>query len=239
MKLFDGCLQKLCRLMDDYPVHSLQDKEAGVWPDEGRNQLIFKDDMAYELGGGNLPALSGIFLTDNMERVQGDEILLIGRDLPQLAADTPYARVVLVRVKTDVAATASEQYKLIRKLEYTRYHLNPKGFMMRISTLNQRECVRISKAALREGVDFAKVGEAFLKSYHSHPEVEAVKLIFITLPEFPFEELSDIMGYAENITKTLDHLQKKVQMDCNVCGLKQVCDEVEALYKKEFDAVTE
>ena len=117
----------------------------------------------------------------------------------------------------------------IRKIEYTRYHLNPKGYMMRISAMNQREVVRIGKDALEEGLDFSKVGGLFLKEYHKNSKVEAVKLIFITEHEFPYEELSKLVMRSENITKTLDHLTKKVKMDCNACSLKEVCAEVEAL----------
>ena len=213
-----------CRLMTD----------GGNWSDEGKNQLIFQKDMAYELGGGTLPAISGIALTDNPEHVQEDEIWLLGRDLAELKEDTPYARIALIRVREERMGDADAQYQTIRRIEYSRYHLNPRGYMMRISAMNQREAVRVSRAALQEGLSFTKVGELFLQAYHKHPEVEAVKLIFITQPDFPFGELSKLMTKSEQITQTLDHLLKKVKMDCNACNLKEICAEVEELYQNEI-----
>lgn len=234
MKLYHECIVELEKLLDNCGIRRIDaDTRTIPWEDAGRNQLIFRQDMAYELGGDTLPAVSGMLLTDSTECVPADEIRLCGNDLPHITADTPYARIALVRVKSDALGDADTLYQMVRKIEYTRYHLNPRGFMMRISALNQREAVRIDKNALQDGLDFASVGELFLKAYHKHPEVEAVKLIFITEPDFPYKELSVLMQKAENMTKTLDHLLKKVDMDCNACHLKDICAEVEELYQRE------
>lgn len=234
MKLFDECIIGVDKLISAYPFSQLSiTTEDKAWQDEGKNQLIFKEDMAYELGGDTLSAISGIAVTDNAELIPSDEVLLIGKDLPDLKQDVPYARIALVRMKDEDMGDASAQYKKIRKVEYTRYHVSPKGFMMRISAMNQREAVRVSEEALKEGLNFAKVGGMFLKAYHEHPSVEAVKLIFITQPDFPYEELSKLMIQSENITKTLDHLLNKVNMDCRSCSLQEVCAEVEQLYNEE------
>ena len=64
--------------------------------------------------------------------------------------------------------------------------------------------------------------------------MEAVKLVFITHPDFPYKELSALTERSENITKALDHLLQKVKMDCSICGLKDICAEVEELCKSEF-----
>lgn len=235
MKLFDECIAGVQRLAEAQLFRKLNCSEADCsWPDVGKNQLIFKSDMAYELGGSNLPAVSGMFLTDSRDSVTADEIWLCGKDLSELKEDTPYARIALIRVREDFGGSADVQYQAIRKIDYTRYHLNPKGYMIRISPVSQRENVRISREALQEGLDFAKVGNLFLQAYHTHPAVESVKLLFITEPDFPYSELSGLVERAENITKTLDHLLKKVQMDCNACGLKVICAEVEELYHNEF-----
>ena len=37
------------------------------------------------------------------------------------------------------------------------------------------------------------------------------------------------MQRSEDITKALDHLMKNIKMDCQVCSLKAVCEEVEEL----------
>lgn len=233
MKLYDECIEGIEALLKDagccQPLHA----EVMDWPDEGKNQLIFQSDAAYELGGGNRAAVSGIAFTDKTELVPEDEIILCGADLGEIKEDTAFSRIALVRLKDDKSGDTDALYQTIRKIEYTRYHLNPKGYMMRISAMNQREVVRVGKSALTEGLDFAKVGSMFLQAYHKHPEVAAVKLIFVTEKDFPYAELSKLAVKSENITKTLDHLTKKVKMDCNACSLKEVCAEVEALCNEE------
>ena len=50
-----------------------------------------------------------------------------------------------------------------------------------------------------------------------------------------YKKLEDIMERSEQITTALDHLMKDVKMDCHTCSLKDVCEEVEELTKKDFD----
>ena len=106
--------------------------------------------------------------------------------------------------------------------------------MMRISAASQREMVRVGKTALEKGLGFEQVGKLFLQSYHKNPQVEAVKLVFITLSDFPYEELEIYIKKAEEITKAIDHILKNLSMDCNVCSLKQICDEVEGMKELHF-----
>lgn len=232
MKLFESSILTLLDLLGKFPYKATHAGGDEAWPDEGKNQMIFQSDMAYELGGSNLPAVSGIAFTDSEEAVPRDEVLVCGPDLGEIEGDVPYARITLVRVKGTDAMDSNALYQMIRRIDYTRYHLNPRGFMMRISAVHQREAVRVGKEALSEGLSFEKVGKSFISAYRKHAEVEAVKIVFVTLPEFPYEEAMQHLQKCENISKTLDHLAKKVQMDCHACQLKEVCEEVEALYKK-------
>ena len=223
MRLYEACFSETERLLRAYPFRSLE-TDGAPWPDGGKNQLIFRGDAACELGGGALPAVSGMALTDRADLVPRDEILLCGPDLPELHGDVPYARLTLIRVREQEMGEGSRFYQTIRKIEYTRYHVSPEGFMMRISAMSHRES--------------ARVGQSFLQAYHEHPAVEAVKLVFITLPDFPYDEAARVAESGENITKTLDHLLQKVKMDCNICSLKEVCAEVEALCKTDFPQET-
>ncbi len=232
MKLYEECLSALEGLLTG-PCRSLS-TEGAQWPDAGKNQLLFKRDMAYELGGGGLPALSGVLLTDSEERVPNDEILLYGPDLAELKQDSPYARFALIRVDPEKVGDEERLYQAVRKIEYTRYHLNPRGYMLRISAAEHRENVRIGREALAQGLSFEGVGGLFLEGYHRHAAVKAVKLVFVTAPDFPYDRAAQVMEKSENITKTLDHLRQKVKMDCTVCGLKDICAEVEELCKEDF-----
>lgn len=234
MKLYDETIKEWLKILDSLQGRELDVKKGEDWKDIGNANMILRSDMAYELGGNHLPALSGMTLTADTSLVPRDEVLLYGKDLGEIHEDTPYARLAVLRVKEDSMGEGNALYQAIRKMEYTKYHLNPEGFMMRISAASQREMVRVGKTALEKGLGFEQVGKLFLQSYHKNPQVEAVKLVFITLSDFPYEELEIYIKKAEEITKAIDHILKNLSMDCNVCSLKQICDEVEGMKELHF-----
>lgn len=234
MKLYDETIKEWLKILDSLQGRELDVKKGEDWKDIGNANMILRSDMAYELGGNHLPALSGMTLTADTSLVPRDEVLLYGKDLGEIHEDTPYARLAVLRVKENSMGEGNALYQAIRKMEYTKYRLNPEGFMMRISAANEREMVRIGKTALEKGLGFEQVGKLFLQSYHKNPQVEAVKLVFITLSDFPYEELEIYIKKAEEITKAIDHILKNLSMDCNVCSLKQICDEVEGMKELHF-----
>ena len=234
MKLYDETIKEWLKILDSLQGRELDVKKGEDWKDIGNANMILRSDMAYELGGNHLPALSGMTLTADTSLVPRDAVLLYGKDLGEIHEDTPYARLAVLRVKENSMGEGNALYQAIRKMEYTKYHLNPEGFMMRISAANEREMVRIGKTALEKGLGFEQVGKLFLQSYHKNPQVEAVKLVFITLSDFPYEELEIYIKKAEEITKAIDHILKNLSMDCNVCSLKQICDEVEGMKELHF-----
>ncbi len=233
MKLYDESIKELLAGIDITSAKKLDIVNAD-WEDVGDHNLILRADMAYELGGGTFPAVSGMAVTCNDEFVNTDEVLLIGPDLDEIKADAPYARIAIVKVAEDSLGDGNTLYNAIRKIEYVRYHINPEGYMTRVSASNNREPVRVGKAALDKGLNFAKVGKLFLDTYHENRNIEAVKLIFITAPDFDYKSLSDQAKHLEDITGTIDHIFKNVMMDCGSCSLQKICDEVEGLRELHF-----
>ena len=233
MKLYDDSIKELLAGIDMTEAKKLDIVNAD-WTDVVDHNLILRADMAYELGGGTFPAVSGMAVTCNEQFVNTDEVLLIGPDLDEIKADTPYARIALVKVAEDSLGDGNALYNAIRKIEYVRYHINPEGYMTRISASNNREPVRVGKEALGKGLNFAKVGKLFLDTYHENKNIEAVKLIFITDPDFDYKSLSEQAKRLEDITGTIDHIFKNVMMDCGSCSLQKVCDEVEGLRELHF-----
>lgn len=234
MKLYDDLIRKTLALVEETGYRGISSRptaalDGAVWPDDGGFSLILQRDMAFELGGGGLPAVSGLFFTSDAGLVQEDELCLLGPDLPELASDSPYARITLIRVAEGCFGGEQEAYDDLRKMEYTRYHVFPEGYMMRISAASMREPVRVSRKALAAGLSFEKVGQLFLQGYHSHPKVEAVKMLFITLPEFPYAAAEALARQGEAITSSLHRIFDNLVMDCSACSLKPVCDEVEGL----------
>jgi len=232
MKLYDTQIKRSLALLEGLPGNKLMSMED--WPEAGSQNLVLRGEMAYELGGASLPALSALYFTSSQDRFDSDEVWLYGPDLGELEKDASYARIAVIRVAEEGLGDSDAIHTAIRKIEYSRYHIHPKGFMMRISAANGREPVRISRKNLDEGLDFSKASKHFIREYRKHPQVLAVRLIFITHPDFPYAELNTIIRQAETITDSLDLLSRNLKMDCSVCNLKPVCDEVEGMKELHF-----
>lgn len=237
MKLYDNIIENIIQLAEpfvkaDYKVlNQAKDEE---WPLVTDRDLILRSDMAYELGSDLNPGFGATILTDNEALVSSDEIIVCGQELSEIADNQPYIRCTLVRVKEAAMGEGNALYNAIRKMEYIRYHFYPEGFMMRVSASKRKESVRVSKEALKRGLSFEKVGNRMIQAFHQNEAVDAVKIIYITDPEFDYERMEALLTESEAITETIDHMLKDVKMDCDVCNLKPVCDEVEGLRELHF-----
>lgn len=233
MKLYDGLITRCEELFGAQELKSLKTGPAS-WPETSDSSMILRSEMAYELGAPGLPAVGLSMITSDASLVPGDELFLIGRDLPDIKGDTPYARISFIRVSDDSLGDGNTLYRQIREVEYTRYHFYPEGFMLRVSSSRGKESVRVSRAALAKGLDFEKAGSLLTSAFHRNPLTEAVKTCFITLEDFDYGALEKVSREADEITKTIDHILKNVIMDCTACSLQKVCSEVEGLRELHF-----
>lgn len=249
MRLYDSVISEFRQMLEPYRMSCTA---RNVAPDcfawESREgQVLLKSEAVAELGGGNLPAVSGVLCTclhagaeqgadagapsaaDDraFPAVGGRKVMLYGPDLPALKGDVPYARVMLVNIREEFAAEEHKLYNLFRSIEYIRYHVNPRGYMPRISTAQSREQVRVSEDAVRDGLDFFKVGRVYGDACLKHPAVESAETFFITLDGFDYKALQDLFDRAECITMSLEHSLNHLNMDCTTCNLRRVCDEAE------------
>lgn len=84
MRLYDEVIHESLHLLETQSGKKLRTKAAGSWKDIGKESMILRSEMAYELGGDNLPAIGSQMLTADAALVSGDEIWLYGKDLPQI-----------------------------------------------------------------------------------------------------------------------------------------------------------
>ena len=89
------------------------------------------------------------------------------------------------------------------------------------------------KADVAKDLSFAAVGGQFLRRYRENPNVQAVKLIFVTDPKADYRALKKLSTKSGDILTALDHLLKDARMDCHTCSLQEVCAEVESMLDKE------
>ena len=233
MKLYDEVIEKVLSLSYE-ACESASNQMSAEWPKVSDRSMILRSDMAYELGADLQYGIGFSMITESSELVAGDKVRLLGPDLKDIKKDNPYARVSIIRIKPDALGSGETLYNAIRKLEYSRYHFYPDGFMMRVSSSKQKESVRVGKDALKKGLSLGITGQIFGELLKENPAVMAVETIYITDPSFDYERLDALAKEAEGITKTIDHIFKNVVMDCKACNLQEICDEVEGLKELHF-----
>lgn len=236
MELYNELIRETEGLLEGKPLQSWDYDSSAAWLDAGASELVLGRDAAFELGGSGKPALHYTCVTTSSDLVDRDQVLLWGPDLRELRTDAPYARIALLRVG-DIESDDGDDtvaYNAIKDMEFVKYHVFPKGYMLRISTEDNREQVRVSRKALGEGMSFYRVGCDFIRCYRKNPNVLGVKLIFITAPDGPYEALAACGRRSTAITRTLCTILDGLPMDCSACHLKPICDEVEGMRELHF-----
>jgi len=205
-----------------------------AWEVTAQESLVLKRDMAYELGGGMNKAISSIAFTTSSECVSDDGVYLMGEDLQDIKEDISYARFTFIRLNESYIKDIQEKnaealHAALRAVDYVRYHNFPKGYMMRISSVKEREPVRVSKQAIADGMTFSHIGSEMINAYRKRKEVEAVQIYFLTSKTADYELLYDKAHRIEQITDSLNHMFNGLVMDCSSCKSRELCDEIDGM----------
>ncbi len=229
MNLYDGEIKKLTSMLENYGAKRLPLQSE--WEMTDKENLILKSEMAYELGGGSSQAVSAIAFTQDEGLVPEDAVYLVGDDLCEIKKDISYARITVIRLNSDYINKHDDNalYASIRATDYVRYHAFPKGYMMRISAVREREPVRVSREAVSQGINFAAVGCGLINAYRKRPEVEAVCIYFVTEQNVDYTFLKNEAHRCEQITDSLNHIFNGLTMDCSTCSSRELCDEIDGL----------
>lgn len=194
-----------------------------------KNQILFLNESAFELGGSQTHCLSTMAVSSSIEFE--NSVLLFGKDLYQLKQDNEFGKIVLAQID-DIDEEAA--FDTVKNIELVRYNYCPEGFMTRASALSMREQLRISKNTVKNEVSFADYGNALIEEYLKNPVVKSVQIIFITDFNGKFDELYMLADKIKSTTSALNHILDNVMFDCSTCNLKEICDEVEGMKELHF-----
>lgn len=224
MKFYDNLIDELNKFISCHSIRELPYSHDKLWSQDDHQKVILNKDTAYELDGYGFNLVTSKEVTDS--------VCVIGDDLQSISSNRKFSRICIIRLdETDDEQIA---YNIIRKVEYTKYHFFPSGYMMRISSQGHKEKVRVSSSAIGDGISFFDIGNLFIKKYKENKNVRAVKVIFITDTEIDYNEIKKFAETSSDITKALDHVMSSVNFDCDSCKLKPVCDEVEGMRELHF-----
>lgn len=236
MELYNSIIDKVDGLLGSQTPRKYSYDPNRTWEDVGGNQLVMMKEAAYELGGDNKPAVNYACVSSD-DYVTEDEIWVYGKDLSQITGSVPFARIVLVKVaalKGEGEEDTEPLFRAIQDIDFVKYHVYPKGYMIRSSSDSFREQVRVSKEAVRKGITFEQVGNSYIREYKKNPNVLAVRVIFATVDDADYAEMKKDAKKVRDITKTLSKILEGMATDCHSCNLKEICDEVEGLKELHF-----
>ncbi len=219
-------LEKLDKKAWDY-------SPADCWKDTGSSELVLQRDAAYELGAQGRGSANYVLFTSSSELVNEDKVILIGPDMGQIKGDCDFARIVLLQVGV-LDDDDEAVYRTLKDIEFSKYHVYPEGYMIRMSPESSREQVRVSRQALKKGISFKTVGNRYVAEYKKDANVLKATVIFITDPKADYEALQAMAKKAAAVTGTLTHILEGLPTDCSVCALKDICDEVDGMKELHF-----
>ena len=232
MELYNNTITATRALLSGAAPRRWDYDPAEAWRDNGESELVMLRDAAFELGGSGTASANFTCVTSDESLVEKDEVLLYGRDLPELHGDVSFARLAFL-LSDDLGGDDEAAYTAIRDMEFVKYHVFPEGYMVRISSESNREQVRLSKKAIARGINFRKVGACYIRGYHRNPRVRRVQMVFVT-DSAVVAELARTAKKVDDITKTLTHILEGLPTDCGSCNLKPICDEVEGMREMHF-----
>lgn len=237
MELYNSIIRRVEELKGSSAASSYVYDPARAWPDSGAAELVMLRDAAFELGGDSKPAVNYACVTTDPSLAPCDEIIVVGPDLPQIKGSVPFARIAVVLVKELMKEGQEDTepvFRAIQDIDFIKYHVYPRGYMVRTSSDSNREQVRIAKDALYKGINFERVGCDYIAKYKENPNVIAVRMYFITAPDADYARMAKDAKAVHDITMTLSKILEGLPTDCSTCGLKPICDEVEGMKELHF-----
>lgn len=233
MQVYDKVIKTTEEILASFQARDLTAQPAKQWHMLTENEFLLRNETAFELGDRRYPSVCYQAVTSSEELIGEDKILLYGKDLQEIKGNVPFTRITWIQAEP--AEDQNKAYKQIKKMEFARFKIIPRGYMMLSSSMEQREQVRVSKQAIKAGLDFATVGHMIINKYKTEFGAKHVQVMFIT-EELPvIEQLIEQGKKVEEITNAFDHILKNIILDCNLCPLHPICDDVEELRKIHFE----
>lgn len=233
MELYNSLINETKALFDGQSAKVWDYDPSACWKDIGSSELVLQKDAAYELGSQGSGSANLVLFTSTSELVNKDQVILYGPDMKDIKGDVDFARIVLLRVGV-LDDDDENVYRTLKDIEFAKYHVYPEGYMVRMSPESYREQIRVSKAAIRQGISFKSVGASYIAEYKKDANVLNATVIFATAKGLDYAAMQKLAKKANDVTGTLTHILEGLPTDCSVCALKDICDEVEGMKELHF-----
>ncbi len=228
MELFEGIIPSVRSFLADQAQRRIWSSGPSVpWAAGGSRNIVLKEDLGLELGNPEMESVSCLLWTENLSWIEDRRITLVGPDFFESASKSlPFGKVVLVGVEGFDEDNVYERHK---DLDFLRYELDLKGFMMRAVSQYMREWCRISSDALSKGFSARHLGSSLISLLAQRPYVKSVEVIFVTSSTEDVSRLKEITAHSEKIIAAMNKMAAEMDFECGSCDYQEVCDEADGL----------
>ncbi|MGD0209469.1 MAG: hypothetical protein ABSC14_00650 [Desulfomonilia bacterium] len=228
MELFEKIITSLHSFLDEQPhKRSWPADDKKPWPGGHGMNIVLKEHMGLELGSPERESVSCLLWTENLPCIADGRITLVGPDFPESMGDSlPFGKVVMAGVEGFSEDNAYDRHK---EMDFLRYDLDLKGFMMRAVSQYMREWCRIGRDVLLQGFSAQVLGSALMSLFKDLPYVKAVEVIFFTSSTDDVSRIKEITAPAEKIIAAMNKMASEMDFECESCDYQDVCDEAEGL----------
>lgn len=228
MELFTDTIKRVRSFVEQsVPLNYWNADASCSWPAGGNRNIVLKDDTGLELGSPERDSVSCLLWTQDQSLVEDGRITLIGRDFAQCTGESlPFGKVVIACVESFNEDNAYERHK---DMDFLRYDLDLKGFMLRAASQFMREWCRISKEAIRNGFSVRILGSALMQLFRAQSFVKSVEVIYLTSSSEDIGRLKEITAPAEMIIAAMNKMAGEMDFECDSCDYRPVCDDATQL----------
>ena len=234
MQVYDKLIKTTEELLSAFSGRNLTQKPVKPWKMLKENEFLLRNEVAFELGERGFQGTCYQAVTSSEELVGEDKILLYGPNLQEIRGNVPFTRITWLL--TDPEENQDKAYREIKKLQFARFKMIPKGYMMLYLQHGAEGAGEGKQTGNPGGIGFFYDRTPDHRSIKKEFGVKHVQVMFITeeLPIIP--QLIDQGKKADEITNAFDHILKNIILDCDLCPLQPICDDVEELRKVHFEA---
>jgi CO dehydrogenase/acetyl-CoA synthase beta subunit len=225
--LFDLPLDALERLLAEHAPRRFAPTPAPSSGDPGR-QVVLRNETALELGSPASASLSLLLWETRPDRVDEDQVLLVGPDLDEAGDARALPLAQIVTVSGDLAAK-EQVYDHYRALREAAYGVHLDGVMLRVQPSQQRIWYRVTRQALQRGLRARELGSAVIERLKALEGVKRAQVLLVTKPPRPGGALEQAAALTQEIVDALVKMHDDLLFDCDDCEFSTICDSVDEL----------
>ena len=195
--------------------------------------IILKEDTQFELGHPSAGSTNAILTTKASGLVTGNQITIVGPDLPEVKMDKlPFAQVIVTQCQDEIEQIPFRLDNLLYK--YIQYD----GYMIR--SVPGQIWARVSKDAFKSGFTLLDLGKRLLTiTKQKCPAVSKADIYFVTSRKADIDELEKLLAEAKAKLQKIQTFGQKpdgdyecdTALDCEECPEQEVCDTIRDVIK--------